>query len=138
ACVYLIGRTECTQAAYERVVGSVPSERKDPALPVDGVSWDDAKAFCDRADLRLPTEAEWEFACRAGTTTAYCFGDDVSRLHEYAHAVRNGAAGAPEHPDPVAQLKPNSFGLFDVHGNVFEWCADWYGEYPDGRVTDPT
>jgi formylglycine-generating enzyme required for sulfatase activity len=132
---FLICRTECTQAAYEKVVGSNPSELKTPARPVETVSWNDVKAFCDRVDLRLPTEAEWEYACRAGTTTAYCFGDDEAQLHEYAW-FSGGSDG--QRTAPVAQRKPNGFGLYDMHGNVWEWCADWRAAYTSGSATDPS
>jgi formylglycine-generating enzyme required for sulfatase activity len=150
----LIARTACTQAAYEKIVGTNPSRSKGPTLPVETVSWDDATAFCGKAGLELPTEAQWEFACRAGTTTKWCCGDDEQQLLDYAWIFRNsGASLLPptekcekemaEGPwkcamHPVAEKKPNAFGLFDVHGNVWQWCADWYGDYPHGSATDPS
>jgi formylglycine-generating enzyme required for sulfatase activity len=109
------------------------------------VSWDDAYEFCRQLSAlpeemragrvyRLPTEAEWEYACRAGTTTQYSFGDDESRLGEYAWFLDN--SGSDTHS--VGQRKPNPWGLFDMHGNVLEWCSDWYdGEYGSDDVTDP-
>ena len=140
-----LGVYEVTQEQYEQVMGSNPSEFKGPQHPVEKVSWDDAVEFCRKLSAlpaeksagyvyRLPTEAEWEYACRAGTTTKYSFGDSESELGDYAWYNEN--SGRTTHS--VGQKKPNGFGLYDMHGNVWEWCQDWYGDYPKGSTTDPT
>jgi formylglycine-generating enzyme required for sulfatase activity len=113
-------------------------------LPVDTLNWDEAVKFCEvlssrpaekRAGrvYRLPTEAEWEYACRAGTTTAYSFGDDESLLGDFAWFTGN--AGNQTHA--VGQKRPNAWGLYDMHGNVWEWCSDWYGDHSGNAVSDP-
>jgi formylglycine-generating enzyme required for sulfatase activity len=149
---YLLARTECTQAAYERVTGKNPCSFPAPDRPVVFVSWDTATDFCAKADLRLPTEAEWEYACRAGTATRYWSGDaesDLARIGWYAENldpvpkwlrwVLDKMGGKPLSPETkaVGLLPPNPFGLHDVHGNVWELCADWFGEYSQGPATDP-
>jgi formylglycine-generating enzyme required for sulfatase activity len=137
---FFMGVTEVTQAQYEAVMGSNPSLNKGPTNPVDTVSWDDATEFCEKLSvkthqaIRLPTEAEWEYACRAGSTTEFSFGDAEADLGDYAWYSAN--SGSKTHP--VGQKKPNAWGLYDMHGNVWEWCADWFPiPYPKGAVTDP-
>ena len=107
--------------------------------PVVNVSWNDALAFCrwlskkEGKICRLPTEAEWEYACRAGSTTRYCFGDDASDLGEYAWY----GANSDRKTHPVGTKKPNAWGLYDMHGNAWEWCADGYdAEYYEKSPTD--
>ncbi len=116
-----------------------PSQTDDH--PVSGINWTEAKAFCDwlskkeHKEYRLPTEAEWEYACRAGSAGKYCFGDDGAALGEYAwHSGNSGSQTRP-----VGQKKPNPWGLHDVHGNAWEWCADWYGSdyYASSPTDDP-
>ena len=138
-----------TQQQYLEVMGNNPSHYIGATKPVEHVSWNDAVAFCGKlseregAEYRLPTEAEWEYACRAGTTTAFVFGDDISSLFwgddispliEYAWYVHNSSGTT----HPVGELKPNARSLFDMHGNVYEWCQDWYGDYDLQVVSDPT
>ncbi len=134
-----IQATPVTQAQYEAVMGRDPSYFKGPDRPVERVSWNDAVDFCNKLsaltgeNYRLPSEAEWEYACRAGSTSAYCFGDDDKELGEYAWYDDNSAMQT----HPVAQKRANRFGLYDMHGNVWEWCRDWYGDYSSGSQTDP-
>ncbi len=142
---FKMGVHEVTQAQYEQVMGVNPSYNKGENRPVDKVNWNDAVEFCRRlSDLpaekaagnvyRLPSEAEWEYACRAGTTTNYKFGDDESELKQYAWYNEN--SGNKSHP--VGSKQSNPWGLYDMRGNVAEWCQDWYGDYPRGSVTDPS
>jgi len=142
--------TEVTQAQYAAVMDSNPSRFKSDKLPVEGTTWDDAAAFCRlltererkagrlRRDeeYRLPTEAEWECACRAGASTAYGFGDDPGKLSDFAWFDDNSAE-PQRRPRAVATRKPNALGLYDMHGNVWEWCADWFGPYLQGLQVDP-
>jgi formylglycine-generating enzyme required for sulfatase activity len=135
---------QVTQEQYGRVMGAKPSPCRGPRNPVEVISWEDALEFCRRLSemreetlaariYRLPTEAEWEYACRAGTPTIFTFGNDQSKLGEYAWYDNNSCGQT----HPVGEKKPNAWGLYDMHGNVWEWCADWYGDYPKGAVTDP-
>ena len=139
---FYLGKYEVTQAQYEAVIGSNPSEFYGEKLPVEKVSWKAADEFCrkvsekTRRGVRLPTEAEWEFACRAGTTTERSYGSDSAKLGEYAWYNEN--SGRDSHP--VGQKKPNPWGLYDMYGNVWEWVADWYGAdyYSSSPSKDPT
>ncbi len=128
---FLMACLEVTQAQWTAVMGSNPSFYKDPIRPVENVSWNDVQTFISKLNnhdpevtYRLPTEAEWEYAARAGSSTRFCFGDDVAQLDQYAWTRRN--SGKKHHP--VGTLKPNKWGLYDMHGNVWEWCSDYYAK----------
>jgi formylglycine-generating enzyme required for sulfatase activity len=131
---FWMGRYPVTQAQYKAVMGTNPSHFKGEQNPVETVSWDDAVAFCQKIGARLPTEAEWEYACRAERVTKYSSGDserDLDCVGWYCNNSENKT-------HPVGQKQPNAWELYDMCGNVWEWCADWYGSYPDGDVSDPT
>lgn len=131
---FSLGVHEVTQSQYESVMGSNPSEFKGANNPVEAVYWDEAVAFCAKLSAlpaevaagrayRLPTEAEWEYACRAGTTTEYSFGDDKKELGKYAWFADNSSTTT----HAVGEKLPNDWGLYDMHGNVLEWCSDKAG-----------
>jgi len=147
---FYIGVYPVTNAQWKVVMGSVPSKWKDTDRPVERVTWEEATEFCRKLSAlpeekqagrvyRLPTEAEWEYACRAhllfmgGWPTRWSFGDAEQRLGHYAWFNEN--SGGQTHP--VGKKIPNAWGLYDMHGNVWEWCSDWYGDYPKGDVEDP-
>ena len=149
---YWLGKYEVTQEQYKAILGR-PIENGDN-YPVDHISWDDAIEFCEKLTAResetgrlpkgyeytLPTEAQWEYACRAGTTTALNSGNNLSdkiKCPEMGEVgwYENNAYDNDKHP--VGQKKPNAWGLYDMHGNVWEWCSDRYGDYPASSVTDP-
>jgi formylglycine-generating enzyme required for sulfatase activity len=143
---FRVSRYQVTQEQWETVMGGNPSDFKGRDLPVENVNWDDANKFIEKLnkltkggnlEYRLPTEAEWEYACRAHPTTpstTYCFGNDESELVNYAWYDKNSESATHR----VGLKRPNAWGLYDMHGNVWEWVADWYGEYPKGKATDPT
>ena len=131
---FYICKYETTQEQYESVMGSNPSSTKGAKLPVTNVSWEDCQEFVNKLNAstkggyRLPTEAEWEFACRAATSMVYSYGDSL---------VKSDANIDVDSIKAVGSYKANAFGLYDMHGNVWEWCEGWYGDYPVGEVTDP-
>ncbi|MBQ9344322.1 MAG: formylglycine-generating enzyme family protein [Kiritimatiellae bacterium] len=127
---FWMAKSEVTQAQWKSVMGNNPSVFEGDDLPVENVSWDDCQEFCEKTGLQLPTEAQWEYACRAGSTGEYAGTGNLDDMGWY-----DGNSGNRTHP--VGQKQPNAWGLYDMHGNVWEWCADWYGDYPDGSVTDP-
>jgi formylglycine-generating enzyme required for sulfatase activity len=160
---YHLGMHEVTQAQYKKIMGKNPSHFQGNAVaerhpetnrvvkdvdsanhPVEQVSWEDAVEFCQRLSAlpeekkagrvyRLPTEAEWEYACRAGSQTAHSFGSDEKSLVNFGWYDSNSKGMT----HAVGLKKANAWGLYDMHGNVWEWCADRYGEYPKGSATDP-
>jgi formylglycine-generating enzyme required for sulfatase activity len=123
---FYMGKFVVTQEQYQQLVGMNPSRFKGKDNPIEMVSWDDAQAFCKKLNdlthqaARLPTEAEWEYSCRAGTTTAYYFGDNEADLDRVAWHYWN----SKKMTHPVGQKEPNAFGLYDMHGNVWQWCED--------------
>ncbi len=137
---FALAKYEVTQELYQVVAGKNPSRWKGPRNSVEMVSWDEAVVFCRKVTgelrrlgllgkdeiIRLPSEAEWEYACRAGTATAYSFGDDAGELTKYAWFTGNARGNDP----PVGVKRPNPWGFYDMHGYVWEWCADkWHEDY---------
>jgi formylglycine-generating enzyme required for sulfatase activity len=130
---FWLAKHPVTQKQWQSVMGNNPSWFKgwfNGNLPVEHVSWNDAQEFCQKAGLRLPTEAQWEYACRAGSTGPYVGNGCLGDMGWY-----EDNSGGKTHP--VGTKQPNAWGLCDMHGNVWEWCADWYGAYPSGSVTNP-
>jgi formylglycine-generating enzyme required for sulfatase activity len=137
---YYLGKFEITQEQYQQIMGDNPGLFRRRDLPVEQVSWDDAQEFCKKVSektgsvVRLPTDAEWERACRAGTKTTYYTGDAETDLDRAGWHARNSKSAT----HPVGQKTPNAWGVYDMHGNVCEWCGDWYGDYARGAQRDPT
>lgn len=132
---YYMGKYEVTQEQWQVIMGSNPSTKtKGEKFPVTDVSWNDCQEFIKKLNAktsdgyRLPTEAEWEYACRAGTTTAYSYGDSITKTDANYDVPSTKSVGS---------YQPNTFGLYDMHGNVWEWCEDWFGDYSTGVVVDP-
>ena len=161
---FWMGKYEVTQGEYLAVMGSNPSYFQGGSLPVEHVSWDDAVAYCAALTVRersggrlpagygyrLPTEAEWEYACRAGTTTPFHYGNELrsGMANFVGHFEYPPCGGLPDYcynasgtflgrMTSVGSYAPNAWGLYDMHGNAWEWCQDWFGAYPGGNVTDP-
>jgi len=150
-----MGKYEVTQGEYLAVMGSNPSYFQPPDAtadtnrPVEQVSWEDATDYCSQLTqrerlagrigtnsvYRLPTEAEWEYACRGWTSTRFSYGDDIGYTNLTNYAWYEANSGGTTHP--VGQKLPNPWGLHDMHGNVWEWCQDWFGDYPGGIAVDP-
>jgi len=149
---FYLGKYEVTQSQYEAVMNHNPSKFKSENRPVENVSWDDAVLFCDKLTeierkagrlpeglvYSLPTEAQWEYACRAGTTTAYSWGDAITSDDANYNWDGNWNSGSDfKETRDVGQYSANPWGFFDMHGNVWEWTADWYTAYSSGAQTDP-
>ena len=135
---FYIGKYEVTQDQWEAVMGDNPSVLKGGKLPVTNVSWDDCQKFIKNLNAktnggyRLPTESEWEYACRAGTRTVFSVGDKITPEDANYGDSKIGK------PVAVGSYKPNDFGLYDMHGNVWEWCNDRFGDYPTKSLYDPS
>ncbi len=134
---FYLGKYLVTQQQWQALMPVNPSKFVGPQNPVDGVSWNDANDFCRKLatrtalPVRLPTDAEWEYACKAGTQTAFFFGNDPNDLADYAWYKDN----SNDVTHPVGLKKPNPWGLYDICGNVWQWCSDWYAELD--KITDP-
>ena len=147
---FYLGKYEVTQGQWEAVMGTTPwsgesNVEENADHPAVYVSWEDAQAFIQKLNdaagkelYRLPTEAEWEYACRAGTTTRWSFGDDESDVGDYAWYEDNAWDAGEPYAHEVGTKLANPWGLYDMHGNVFEWCLDWYGSYSSEAQTDPS
>ena len=146
---FWLGQFEVTQGEYQALMGHNPSHfQGDDLRPVEKVSHADAVAYCAALTrqeqaagrlppgyaYRLPTEAEWEYACRAGSTHRFSFGDDDQEADRHAWTEENSEGST----QPVGRKLPNAWGLYDLHGNVWEWCHDWFADYPAGDLLDPT
>jgi formylglycine-generating enzyme required for sulfatase activity len=141
---YWLGKYEVTQAQWEKVMRNNPSHFKGADRPVERASWNDATSFCEKLTemerkmgrlpvgmaYQLPTEAQWEFACRAGTTTVYAFGDSLT-------SDQANIRGGPNETTDIGKYPANPWGFYDMHGNVREWSADWHWKYPNIPVSDP-
>lgn len=146
---YWLADTACTQALWQAVMDDNPSRFKGQNKPVENVSWKDVRSFIEQLNalvpeggFRLPTEAEWEYACRAGTTSPFWFGDQITP-EQVNYDGNFPYAGGQEgqyrkETVEVKALPCNSWGLYQMHGNVWEWCQDWYGDYVLDAVVDPT
>jgi len=145
---FWMAETACAQELWEVVMGANPSDFKGAKRPVERVSWDDCMGFIEKInvlipglDLRLPTEAEWEYSCRAGSATPFSFGDNITTdqvNYDGDFPYDNAPKGKNRGKTVDTKTFPcNDWGLYEMHGNVREWCSDWKGEYPEGKSVDP-
>jgi formylglycine-generating enzyme required for sulfatase activity len=144
---FYLGAAEVTQGQWKTLMGENPSFFTGDDLPVDTVTWEQAVEFCRKLSekegiqYRLPTEAQWEYACRAGTTTPFHTGNTINTdqaNYDGNHTYAKGKKGIYRETTTQAdRFAPNAWGVHDIHGNVWEWCADWYGAYPGAEVSDP-
>jgi formylglycine-generating enzyme required for sulfatase activity len=146
---FWLADSACTQALWQAITGSNPANFKDsPQNPVEQVSWDDCQQFLSKLNgrvsgggFRLPSEAQWEYACRAGTTTAFSFGSTITpeQVNYDGNFPFAGAAKGlyRQKTVPVKSLPPNGWGLYEMHGNVWQWCNDWYGDFSGSAERDP-
>ena len=143
---FYLAETETTQAMWNRHMKINPSRFTSPSLPIEGITWQEAMEFCEKLNqieniplipdgmvFRLPSEAEWEYAARAGSTTTFFFGDNSDFLTKYAW-ISDNAEGSTK---SIGLLEPNKWGFLDIYGNVREWCLDGYGARPSGKLVDP-
>ena len=144
--VFYLGETEVSQALWSRHTKINPSRFQSPSLPVEGITWQEAIDFCKKLNIqkenfnlpegmffRLPSESEWEYAARAGSTTTFFFGENPSTLTQYAW-ISDNSDGSTK---PIGLLRPNKWGFLDIYGNVREWCLDGYGPRPSGKLENP-
>jgi sulfatase modifying factor 1 len=143
---FYMGVYTVTQEQWQAVMGNNPSLFKCATLPVEQVSWEDCQTFCAKMQamehkaFRLPFESEWEYCCRAGTTTRFYFGDMIAtdQANFNGQLDAHGRQGVyREKTTPAGNFPANAWGLADMHGNVWQWCQDWYGDYPQFAVVDP-
>ena len=141
---FYLSKYEATQGQWSSATGTSPWSGKrhvksDARNPAVQISWQDCQGFLKALgeDFRLPTEAEWECACQAGSTAKFCFGDNESKLKDYAWFEDNAEHAGENYAHAVGRKKPNAWGLYDMHGNVWEWCHDWKDNYLSGPQTDP-
>jgi formylglycine-generating enzyme required for sulfatase activity len=147
---FYLGKYEVTQAEWKKVMGKEPWKgerytKENPRHAATYISWEDCREFLKKLNVArttsfaLPTEAQWEYACRSATTTRFYYGEDeTSRLLKgYAWFDDNAWDVGDKYAHPVGQKKPSAWGLYDMHGNVWEWCQDWYGNYPNEAATNP-
>jgi formylglycine-generating enzyme required for sulfatase activity len=145
---FWLAETACTQELWQAVMDENPSQFKGATRPVEQVSWEDCQQFLKKInsmipelELALPSEAQWEYACRAGTTTPFSFGQNITS-EQVNYNGNNPYSGGKKgkfrkQTVDVKSLPPNPWGLYEMHGNVWEWCADWFDEYPTGSAIDP-